>query len=165
VYVDRTDEYPDGVRSSRVVQAIQGKTNDGNWLPRLAVSANGEQNFSVLPHELGDMGSTDEVQEGFTTLSGRGSGWFATFLGIPHDTPGPLWEAEGAELGLQKARVTGYQMRVTACYVDTARFLFRSFAPGATATLLCVYQGLLTCGCLACACQYGAVHALHFSGL
>jgi hypothetical protein len=109
-----------------VVQAIQGKTNNGQWLQRLSRP---KHNTDVWPHGLGDAECTAEQAEGFAAVHGKGSGWFVTFMDIPDDHPDRAWDVEGAQLGLAQARVVGYQLRVDQSHVDTARFLFRSFAP------------------------------------
>lgn len=112
------------------MQAIQGKLNDGTWLPRLSRP---DHNTNLWPHGLGDVMSTQEQAEGFDAVNGKGSGWFVTFMGIPVDESDSPWHVEGAELGLDSpAKVTGYQLRSDESHVDTARFLFRSFtSPGA----------------------------------
>lgn len=116
-----------GVKHSKVVQAIQGKLNDGQWLPRLSRPVH---NTNVWPHGLGEAMSTKEEAEGFQAVNGKGSGWFVTFMGIPDDHQDAAWDVEGTQLGLPSpAKVTGYQLRVDSSHVDTARFLFRSFSP------------------------------------
>jgi hypothetical protein len=101
--------------------SLQGKTSDGSWLPE--VKSEGTM-ANIRSHRVVVEGAEEA---GFAKLHGQGSGWLTTFMDSPTqiDTP---WEVDSARLQVPYGRVVGYQLR-TAGFVDSARFLFRSFPP------------------------------------
>jgi hypothetical protein len=106
----------EGVKTVLTVVSLQGQGSDGTWLEE--VKKPGQR--VNLYHTAS---ATDG--QGFSSLYGKGSGWFTNFL----DAPGAdddHWDVSADQLSVPHGRVVGYQMR-TWGPVDSVRFLFRAF--------------------------------------
>ena len=94
---------------------MQGRLNDGTWLPRLNASSN------VIEY-----GVTNQTR-GYTALWGRAGGWLTDIFGAADsDARDYIWALNGANVNFNTtAKVVGYQLR-TFSYIGDASFAFDS---------------------------------------
>ncbi len=94
--------------------SVQGRTDDGTWLPKLRASAPAKEYVEV--HQ----------EQGFTALWGKAGGWMTNLLGAgagPDDRD-DIWALNGANVSLSmRAKVVGYRLR-TFSYIGDASFAF-----------------------------------------
>lgn len=111
-----------------MIVSLQGRTQ-ATWLEVVRKEAQRIKVEVDVPH--GD----DVNREGFAVLHSRGnSSRLVSLEGAPDAGEGSRWTVAGEKLTGPGSKVVGYQLCVVnvgaaSGYVDSARFLFRPFAP------------------------------------